>query len=122
MMVFGEDVAKKGGVYGVTRGLQKRFGPARVFDTLLDEQSILGLALGSVCASCCRCPRSNISRTCTTRSTRSAARRRLCRSSREGAYRNPLVLRVADVDLPEGVRRPLPQRQRGGGAASNTCL
>ncbi|MFI6292502.1 thiamine pyrophosphate-dependent enzyme [Nonomuraea sp. NPDC050790] len=47
MMVFGEDVAKKGGVYGVTRGLQKRFGPARVFDTLLDEQAILGLALGS---------------------------------------------------------------------------
>jgi 2-oxoisovalerate dehydrogenase E1 component len=47
MTVFGEDVAKKGGVYGVTRGLQKRFGPGRVFDTLLDEQAILGLALGS---------------------------------------------------------------------------
>ncbi|MEV5591417.1 thiamine pyrophosphate-dependent enzyme [Nonomuraea pusilla] len=47
MMVFGEDVAKKGGVYGVTRGLQKRFGLARVFDTLLDEQAILGLALGA---------------------------------------------------------------------------
>jgi 2-oxoisovalerate dehydrogenase E1 component len=47
MMVFGEDVAKKGGVYGVTRGLQKRFGAGRVFDTLLDEQAILGLALGA---------------------------------------------------------------------------
>ncbi|GAA3540394.1 thiamine pyrophosphate-dependent enzyme [Nonomuraea rosea] len=47
MAVFGEDVAKKGGVYGVTRGLQKRFGPGRVFDTLLDEQAILGLALGA---------------------------------------------------------------------------
>ncbi|WP_165977879.1 thiamine pyrophosphate-dependent enzyme [Nonomuraea diastatica] len=47
MTVFGEDVAKKGGVYGVTRGLQKRFGPGRVFDTLLDEQAVLGLALGS---------------------------------------------------------------------------
>ncbi|NUO96560.1 MAG: MFS transporter [Nonomuraea sp.] len=47
MTVFGEDVAKKGGVYGVTRGLQKRFGAARVFDTLLDEQAVLGLALGS---------------------------------------------------------------------------
>ncbi|MFI7068048.1 thiamine pyrophosphate-dependent enzyme [Kribbella sp. NPDC050124] len=46
-MVFGEDVGRKGGVYGVTRGLQKSFGPARVFDTLLDEQSILGLALGA---------------------------------------------------------------------------
>jgi len=39
-VVFGEDVARKGGVYGVTRA-------ARVFDTLLDEQSVLGLALGA---------------------------------------------------------------------------
>ena len=46
-LVFGEDVAVKGGVYGVTRGLQKRFGAARVFDTLLDEQSVLGNALGA---------------------------------------------------------------------------
>jgi 2-oxoisovalerate dehydrogenase E1 component len=46
MCVFGEDIGRKGGVYGVTKGLQRRFGPARVFDTLLDEQSILGLALG----------------------------------------------------------------------------
>jgi 2-oxoisovalerate dehydrogenase E1 component len=46
-IVFGEDVARKGGVYGVTRGLHGKAGPARVFDTLLDEQSILGLALGA---------------------------------------------------------------------------
>ncbi len=44
--VFGEDVGRKGGVYGVTRGLAQRFRPTRVFDTLLDEQSILGLGLG----------------------------------------------------------------------------
>lgn len=48
--VFGEDVATKGGVYGVTRGLRKKFGAARVFDTLLDEQTILGTALGSALA------------------------------------------------------------------------
>jgi 2-oxoisovalerate dehydrogenase E1 component len=47
VLVFGEDVAVKGGVYGVTRGLHKKAGAARVFDTLLDEQSILGMALGS---------------------------------------------------------------------------
>ena len=46
VLVFGEDVGVKGGVYGVTRGLQRRAGRRRVFDTLLDEQSILGLALG----------------------------------------------------------------------------
>jgi 2-oxoisovalerate dehydrogenase E1 component len=47
VMVFGEDVATKGGVYGVTRGLVARARRARVFDTVLDEQSILGLALGA---------------------------------------------------------------------------
>jgi 2-oxoisovalerate dehydrogenase E1 component len=46
-VLFGEDVGRKGGVYGVTRGLQAKAGPARVFDSLLDEQSILGLALGA---------------------------------------------------------------------------
>jgi 2-oxoisovalerate dehydrogenase E1 component len=45
--VFGEDVAVKGGVYGVTRGLRKQYGGLRVFDTLLDEQTILGTALGA---------------------------------------------------------------------------
>lgn len=44
--VFGEDVAKKGGVYGATTRLQQKFGPARVFDTILDEQSILGMGIG----------------------------------------------------------------------------
>ena len=46
VVVFGEDVAKKGGVYGATTRLQPKFGPARVFDTILDEQSILGMAIG----------------------------------------------------------------------------
>lgn len=44
--LMGEDVGRKGGVYGVTQKLQKRFGADRVIDTLLDEQSILGLAIG----------------------------------------------------------------------------
>jgi len=47
LLVFGEDVGRKGGVYNVTNGLQRRFGPARVFDTLLDETSILGIAQGA---------------------------------------------------------------------------
>ncbi|HRI96796.1 MAG TPA: thiamine pyrophosphate-dependent enzyme, partial [Nocardioides sp.] len=45
--LFGEDVGVKGGVYGLTRGLRRAFGSMRVFDTLLDEQTILGIALGS---------------------------------------------------------------------------
>jgi 2-oxoisovalerate dehydrogenase E1 component len=47
LMIFGEDVARKGGVYGLTRGLQRKLGIGRVFDTLLDEQTILGLAIGA---------------------------------------------------------------------------
>jgi 2-oxoisovalerate dehydrogenase E1 component len=45
-LLFGEDVAQKGGVYTVTRGLYKAFRGARVFNTLLDETMILGLAQG----------------------------------------------------------------------------
>lgn len=46
-LLFGEDVAKKGGVYHVTDGLWDTFGEHRVFNTLLDETSILGLAIGA---------------------------------------------------------------------------
>jgi 2-oxoisovalerate dehydrogenase E1 component len=45
-LLFGEDVAQKGGVYTVTKGLHKAFRNARVFNTLLDETIILGLAQG----------------------------------------------------------------------------
>ncbi len=45
-LAFGEDIAQKGGVYTVTKGLHKAFGNKRVFNTLLDETTILGLAQG----------------------------------------------------------------------------
>jgi 2-oxoisovalerate dehydrogenase E1 component len=46
MVIFGEDVGKKGGIYRVTANLQQKFGVRRVFDTMLDEQTILGAAIG----------------------------------------------------------------------------
>lgn len=46
IVMFGEDVGKKGGVYNVTAKLCDKFGPHRVINTLLDEQSILGAAIG----------------------------------------------------------------------------
>ncbi len=46
IIVTGEDVGPKGGVYNVTAKLHQRFGAARVVNTLLDEQAILGLAIG----------------------------------------------------------------------------
>lgn len=45
-LIFGEDVAKKGGVYHVTADLHKKFGSRRVFDSPLDETSIIGFGIG----------------------------------------------------------------------------
>ena len=45
VVVFGEDVGKKGGVHLVTEGLQKQFGAERVFDTSLSEEGIIGRAV-----------------------------------------------------------------------------
>ena len=45
-VIFGEDVSRKGGVYGVTAGLVKKFGYKRVFDSPLDETSIIGFGIG----------------------------------------------------------------------------
>lgn len=47
IIVAGEDVGPKGGVYNCTARLHERFGSARVINTLLDEQAILGLAIGA---------------------------------------------------------------------------
>jgi 2-oxoisovalerate dehydrogenase E1 component len=46
LLVFGEDVGRKGGVHLVTEGLQKKFGDERVFDTSLSEEGIIGRAVG----------------------------------------------------------------------------
>jgi 2-oxoisovalerate dehydrogenase E1 component beta subunit len=46
VVVFGEDVGKKGGVFGATAGLQQEFGEQRCFDTPLSECGIVGAAVG----------------------------------------------------------------------------
>lgn len=50
VLVFGEDVGPKGGVHAVTLGLQEKFGVARVFDTSLSEEGIIGRAVGMAIA------------------------------------------------------------------------
>ena len=47
IFVIGEDVAKIGGIYGVTRGLVERFGSSRVIDAPISEQAIAGTAVGA---------------------------------------------------------------------------
>jgi 2-oxoisovalerate dehydrogenase E1 component len=50
MLVFGEDVGPKGGVHAATLGLQEAFGEARVFDTSLSEEGIIGRSVGMALA------------------------------------------------------------------------
>ena len=47
LLLYGEDVGFAGGIFGCTRGLQKEFGPERVFDTPISESAILGSAVGA---------------------------------------------------------------------------
>ena len=46
IVFFGEDIAKAGGVFKVTEGILTRFGPKRVWDTPIAENSMMGMALG----------------------------------------------------------------------------
>jgi pyruvate/2-oxoglutarate/acetoin dehydrogenase E1 component len=50
VLLFGEDIGPKGGVHAVTLGLQEKFGTARVFDTSLNEEGIIGRAVGMALA------------------------------------------------------------------------
>jgi len=46
VLMFGEEVGQLGGVFRITEGLQKDFGPTRVYDTPLAESGIVGTAIG----------------------------------------------------------------------------
>jgi 2-oxoisovalerate dehydrogenase E1 component len=102
VLVFGEDVARKGGVYGVTRGLRKRFGPRRVFDTLLDEQSILGTALGAGLAGFVPIP--EIQYLAYVHNALDQLRGEAATLSffSAGRYRNPMVVRIAGYAYQRG--------------------
>lgn len=101
-LVFGEDVGVKGGVYGVTRGLQKRFGAARVFDSLLDEQSILGLALGTAVSGMLPIP--EIQYLAYLHNAEDQLRGEAASLSffSNGAYRNGMVVRIAGYAYQKG--------------------
>ncbi|RKN50981.1 transketolase C-terminal domain-containing protein [Micromonospora endolithica] len=102
MAVFGEDVAAKGGVYGVTKGLRDRFGPARVFDTLLDETSILGLGLGAGLAGMLPVPEIQYLAYLHNAEDQLRGEAASMQFFSSGAFRNPMVVRVAGLAYQEG--------------------
>jgi len=110
-MIFGEDVARKGGVYGVTRGLLAATSSARVFDTLLDEQSILGLALGAGVSGLLPIPEIQYLAYFHNAADQIRGEGATLQFFSDRQYRNPMVVRIAGYGYQKGVRRALPQRQ-----------
>ena len=102
LLVFGEDVAVKGGVYGVTRGLQQRFGAGRVFDTLLDETSILGLAIGAAASGFLPVPEIQYLAYLHNAEDQLRGEAATLQFFSQGQYRNGLVVRVAGYGYQRG--------------------
>ncbi|HEU5110409.1 MAG TPA: transketolase C-terminal domain-containing protein, partial [Micromonosporaceae bacterium] len=101
-VLFGEDVAVKGGVYGVTKNLVDRFGADRVFDTLLDETSILGLALGAGLSGMLPIPEIQYLAYLHNAEDQLRGEAATMQFFSRGAYRNPLVLRLPGLAYQEG--------------------
>jgi 2-oxoisovalerate dehydrogenase E1 component len=101
-LVFGEDVAVKGGVYGVTRGLAKKAGAGRVFDTLLDEQTILGLALGAGISGLLPIPEIQYLAYLHNAEDQLRGEAATLQFFSNGQYRNPMVVRIAGYGYQKG--------------------
>ena len=102
VIVFGEDVGVKGGVYGVTGGLARRHGAARVFDTVLDEQSILGLGLGAGLAGLVPVPEIQYLAYLHNAEDQIRGEGATLPYFSRGAFRNPMVVRVAGLAYQKG--------------------
>lgn len=102
IVMMGEDVGLKGGVYGVTQKLRQRFGPDRMIDTLLDEQSILGLAIGM--AQNGYTPMPEIQFLAYLHNAEDQIRGEAATLSffSEGQYTNPMVMRIAGLGYQKG--------------------
>ncbi len=102
LLLFGEDVAVKGGVYGVTRGLQRRYSAGRVFDTLLDETSILGLALGTAASGFLPVPEIQYLAYLHNAEDQLRGEAATLQFFSQGQYRNGMVVRVAGYGYQKG--------------------
>lgn len=101
-IVCGEDVGPKGGVYNATAKLHQRFGSARVINTLLDEQAILGLAIGA--AHNALLPIPEIQFLAYVHNAEDQIRGEAATLSffSSGQYTNPMVIRIAGLPYQKG--------------------
>lgn len=102
IIVAGEDVGPKGGVYNVTAKLHERFGSARVINTLLDEQSILGLGIGA--AHVGLMPITEIQFLAYVHNAEDQIRGEAATLSffSNGQYANPMIIRIAGLGYQKG--------------------
>ena len=101
-LLFGEDVAQKGGVYTVTKGLHKAFKGARVFNTLLDETMILGLAQGFANLGMLPIPEIQYLAYFHNACDQIRGEAASLQFFSNGQYRNPMVMRIASLGYQKG--------------------
>ena len=102
IVMMGEDVGRKGGVYGVTQKLQARFGADRMIDTLLDEQSILGLAIGMAQNGFTPMPEIQFLAYLHNAEDQIRGEAATLPFFSQGQYTNPMVLRIAGLGYQKG--------------------
>ena len=101
-LLFGEDVAQKGGVYTVTKGLHKAFSGRRVFNTLLDETIILGLAQGYANMGMLPLPEIQYLAYFHNACDQIRGEAASLQFFSNGQYRNPMVMRIASLGYQRG--------------------
>lgn len=101
-LIFGEDVAEKGGVYNVTDNLKKRFHSRRVFNSPLDEQSILGTAIGMAHNGFVPIPEIQFLAYVHNAEDQIRGEAATLAFFSQGLYTNPMVIRVAGLAYQKG--------------------
>jgi 2-oxoisovalerate dehydrogenase E1 component len=102
VIVAGEDVGPKGGVYNCTAKLHERFGPARVINTLLDEQAILGLAIGAAHNGLIPIPEIQFLAYVHNAEDQIRGEAATLSFFSNGQYTNPMVIRIAGLPYQKG--------------------
>lgn len=102
IVLAGEDIGPKGGVYNVTAKLHKRFGAPRVINTLLDEQSILGLAIGLTHNGFLPIPEIQFLAYLHNAEDQLRGEAATLSFFSNGAYSNPMIIRIAGLGYQKG--------------------